>query len=359
MKIRRFRAFTLVELLVVIAIIGVLIALLLPAVQAAREAARKVQCTNHMKQYGIAVHNFHDTQNGLPPSCIRVDYATAFVFLLPYMEQTPLFETFLGFNDRVAQYIKQSVADDSESWHATVEALPNKDAFKKGLCSIPINYCPTRRSAAGTTTKSFRYSDNNWTLVSGNRYNGPSSDYAFVVLRQSSGTTFNPATLSNYQGSIWNCNRNRDAAEEQSLQNVERGPFRAAVLLNFVAKDYQFRDTMAWWSDGTSNQLILSEKYIPDGQLYETMFDSTWLYTEGFTCTGAYRHFYNGVQRKEYFAGKSPIDYTNTRDFGSWHSGTCNALLGDGTVRSLPLTANALVLVQLSHVTDGTTVTLP
>jgi len=68
---RRRSGFTLIELLVVIAIIAVLIALLLPAVQAAREAARRAQCVNNMKQIGLAMHNYHDVHNSLPPAKIR------------------------------------------------------------------------------------------------------------------------------------------------------------------------------------------------------------------------------------------------------------------------------------------------
>ena len=100
------RGFTLVELLVVIAIIGILIALLLPAVQAAREAARRTQCANNLKQLALASHNHHDTRKRFPPGYLgTVDHVWQsdmwsvqnlgmIVYLLPYMEQNVIYDRF-------------------------------------------------------------------------------------------------------------------------------------------------------------------------------------------------------------------------------------------------------------------------
>lgn len=105
--IRFLRGFTLVELLVVIAIIGVLIALLLPAVQAAREAARRAQCSNNLKQLGLAMHNYHGAHRILPPATLNagsrncdavfpasqeIRNHTGYMMLLPFLELTPIYD---------------------------------------------------------------------------------------------------------------------------------------------------------------------------------------------------------------------------------------------------------------------------
>src|SRR5262249_41622874 len=99
---KRHSGFTLVELLVVIAIIGVLVALLLPAIQAAREAARRSSCTNNLKQFGLALHNYHDTLKVFPPGGIVKTspttrnfpsssvYVSVHAMLLPFFEEANL-----------------------------------------------------------------------------------------------------------------------------------------------------------------------------------------------------------------------------------------------------------------------------
>lgn len=117
------RAFTLVELLVVIAIIGVLVALLLPAVQAAREAARRISCANNIRQFGIALHNYHDTFGVLPPHKLSNPNHGWMVMLLPQLEQGNLHALY-KFN---------------VNWNHTDNQLAVKTKLKIALCPSAPN----------------------------------------------------------------------------------------------------------------------------------------------------------------------------------------------------------------------------
>jgi len=103
------RGFTLIELLVVIAIIAVLISLLLPAVQSAREAARRAQCTNNLKQIGLAMHNYESAQSTLPPGVKGCCWGTWLVFILPYLEGNNQFNAFnFAGNDQYEANVQSS-----------------------------------------------------------------------------------------------------------------------------------------------------------------------------------------------------------------------------------------------------------
>ncbi|MDR0336041.1 MAG: DUF1559 domain-containing protein [Planctomycetaceae bacterium] len=369
--------FTLVELLVVIAIIGVLIALLLPAVQAAREAARRSQCTNHLKQIGIAVHNFHDTMGGLPPVTIWMNVDKGFNTsdrnkmgrmsfwgtIYPYVEQQGLYDKCTEgasgtANSGIDRYL------DATWWYSlTLEQ-------KRSFGSVSFYRCPTRRGG-GT-----HYNDE--THTNGNP--GPQTDYAILAYRNNSGDY---RLLDN----VW------------FTSNVQKslGPFRVAEVMiesNRVTS-WMPRDKMAWWQDGISNQIIVSEKHIPEisfgkcnftspSDPAQSLFDCSYLSmsansgdTNKMRADKAAHAWVLPTNSESSAFGGRPVargDSTeplttaaaaawpyngSSATLGSAHPGSFNLLFGDGSVHGFPKTINPNILPQLTHVSDGVIVQLP
>lgn len=215
----RSKGFTLVELLVVIAIIGVLVALLLPAVQAAREAARRMSCGNNLKQIGLAVHNYIDTYKRIPIGTRDRDPAntprrrqwqsghhrkgTFLVKLLPFMEQGPLFDRLnfsrdvvrqlnsLGFDnrgERIENYICPSDGTTSgkltrdRQYYNYAKSLGNQNMPGRGWCNeYPNNSYATRAQGilGGNMFDRFNGQTGHGSRHDGARMSGVFSRYAW------------------------------------------------------------------------------------------------------------------------------------------------------------------------------------
>lgn len=299
--------FTLVELLVVIAIIGILVALLLPAVQSAREAARRMQCSNNLKQMGLAVHNFHGAQSGSPP--VHIDEpggsrkgSTWMLVILPYLEQTNLYDQFdLGVNWDVSP-------------NPTAAALPG--------AALPVYRCPTRRSTA--------------TLSDNQPQVGATGDYA-AVSRAS----------ANYQH------------QHQGSSVLWGGMIGTVRTGKTWRPEISFSDVI----DGLSNTLFIGEKHIhstelnkggsqggsADGNIYITE-QTAW-----YECHSVRQIDHpNGLAR-----GAQDNRGNRHHTFGSWHNDGCQFLLGDGSVRMLSNTIDVVTLTRIGDRRDGSTTQVP
>ncbi|MDR0610724.1 MAG: DUF1559 domain-containing protein [Planctomycetaceae bacterium] len=373
--------FTLVELLVVIAIIGVLIALLLPAVQAAREAARRMQCTNHLKQVGIAVHNFHDTFQAITPSGIGYPYAnntsdpqyTAsnshppragfWVLIMPFCEQTSLYEFIAQKTGNLSNDLS-----NAKFWNTlTLEQ-------QRSVQSIPMYRCPSRRAGysspmIGQTAASVGSHDSQ-------RIYGTQGDYAFVVGRAER----NWARWGDDVGSI----SNTGTVSATGRYDMIRGPFRASIWENNTPANWTPRDSFARISDGLSNQIFVGEKFFPNANIglceyadpnvapnrAKTSDCSILVASMIWPNFPACRSFNALIARTDAVAETTDHYVETATHWGGIHPGVCLFLLGDGAVRSLSVTtatgplegsgANAnSVLARLGTVDDSRTVTIP
>jgi len=331
-SIRRRSGFTLIELLVVIAIIAILIALLLPAVQQAREAARRTQCKNNLKQLGLALHNYHDTFLVFPPGAVSTLTAGQpyqgwgwNLMVLPYMDQAPLYNNFNFSNSLVATYT----------------ATPALLSTKIGALRCPSDVGGDVVQFVDNPAAVFPPTP---TTTVGNAYGR--SNYLGVV------GWANPATPTGLLGGIANA----------PLTNNYRGIFGVNSRMGI-------RDM----TDGTSNAVVIGERYTPNagGQasLNQPVGHGTWVAVpnanlEGFaavvgdtaanvTTPNAATTPFTPASYRINGNNTGTVARGQTSGFGSLHTGGCHFVIGDGTVRFISENIDTTIYRNLGSVNDG------
>jgi prepilin-type N-terminal cleavage/methylation domain-containing protein len=328
-------AFTLVELLVVIAIIGILVALLLPAVQAAREAARRISCSNNMKQLGLALHNYHDTYKTLPAgswifspagvapastACTsglgrRAPWSIA---ILPFMEQQPLYDQ--------VDFTAEFVSSNAES-PAVGSGLPNRLVWDTPMEAYQ---CPSFPGRSNPNNHSNYFGVmGGWDASVANNgvvCTGGNPGRAFYI----NGVLFQNSIIK--LADITDGTSSQFMVGESSYQLLDGGRTDAHWL--------------GWASTirggGSSVTGVLAAAQLPinvfpgHGDKYDTTFGSgTWP------------------------PGNNPGQGLHQRSFGSFHPGGCMFTLGDASVRFVNEQVDLFVYHSLAQREDGNAVSVP
>ncbi len=318
------RGFTLIELLVVIAIIAILIALLLPAVQQAREAARRSQCKNNLKQIGLALHNYHDVHNTFPPGHVSalgnpsaashlagtVGYAWS-TFILPFMDQAPLYNTLDVGNG--ATWVPIHDSDAAGQSTAVVPAAAKPAA----ITVLPAFICPS--DASGERNPAYG--------------NNSKSNYPAV---------FGATTSSADTGT--------DAAAADLNSGTAYGMF-----------GYNSKTLIRDITDGTSNTFMVGERHATTSGVPNTNTGAIWLapianYTPASgiaPTTAGIPGNRSGVAVLGSVNSTLRLNVTTAGSFASIHEGGSHFLMADGAVRFVGENVESNTLERLAQKADN------
>jgi prepilin-type N-terminal cleavage/methylation domain-containing protein len=304
----RFRTFgfTLVELLVVIAIIGILISLLLPAVQSARESSRRVSCMNNLHQIGLGLHQFHDVYNKLPPSRYLNGSPTWFAIILPFIEAHL----------------------ETDAWHLDqlYYAVANRHARET---SIPLYRCPSRHAP--------RLASNNFGDAGATNTQGAVGDYAG-----------NAGNNSRGGDQFWRPGANGTIITAEMFDNnpSRRTSWESNVSFKMI-------------TDGLNQTFLAGEKHIPlgadenQGSIYNGDNQNNCARVAGRVAPLA-----NGDKdltrcRQIYACSGRTRGPCICDTFGSWHPGICLFVYGDGHVGPVEINTDLTVVGRLAARNDG------
>jgi len=285
------RGFTLVELLVVISIIAILIGLLMPAVQRVRESASRIKCANNLRQIGLALHMYNDTEKRLPPTRLSDLHATWAVLILQYLEQGNLYRQ---WNLPMTYYDQTAIAR---------------------LTPVPTYYCPSRRTPQTPPMASIA---------------GDQNDDFFPI------GPHVPGALGDYGG-----NTGTDNCDGADCGGAVNGAFRVGFnqFGQFVGA-VSFSEI----TDGLSNTIFVGEKHVQLNNFGKGVLDCSLYNGDYWTCS-------TRSAGPNYPLARLPTDATIS--FGSYHPGLCQFVMGDCSVRPISVSTDARILALLTNISDG------